>query len=109
MIKISQLINDNNNPAANQFVIEVDNGYVFQSYNTIIAFYDADKRKVYMSKDWEYSNTTRKHFYIFLRDYCGACGEIRKCDVLYEIEQGNYILFDNLSLAGTPFVNFNVK
>ena len=25
-----------------------------------------------------YSNTTRKHFYIFLRDYCNACSNIRK-------------------------------
>ena len=40
MIKVFQLINDNNNPAANQFVIEVNKGVIFQSYDSVIAFYN---------------------------------------------------------------------
>lgn len=98
MLKISQLINDNNNPAANQFVLEVSKGYVFQSYDSVIAFYDRKENKVYVTKDWDYSNTTRKHFYIFLRDYCGACGQIRKKDIEYEFKQGNYELVSELDL-----------
>ena len=98
MIKISQLINDNNNPAANQFVIETDNGYIFQSYDSVIAFADKKENKVYVTKKWEYSNTTRKHFYIFLRDYCGACGQIRKKDIEYEFKQGHYELVSELDL-----------
>lgn len=98
MLKISQLINDNNNPAANQFVLEVSKGYVFQSYDSVIAFYDRKENKVYVTKDWDYSNTTRKHFYIFLRDYCGACGQIRKKDIEYEFKHGNYELVSELYL-----------
>lgn len=98
MIKISQLINDNMNPAVNQFVIEVNKGYVFQSYDSVIAFADKKENKVYVTKKWDYSNTTRKHFYIFLRDYCGACGKLRKRDVEYEFKQGNYELVKELDL-----------
>ena len=98
MIKISQLINDNNNPAANQFIIEVNNGVIFQSYNSVIAFYTKNNGKVYVTEDWDYSNTTRKHFYIFLRDYCKACGNIRKKDIEYEFKQGKYELVSNLDV-----------
>lgn len=98
MIKISQLINDNNNPAANQFIIEVNNGVIFQSYDSVIAFYNKNNGKVYVTEDWDYSNTTRKHFYIFLRDYCKACGNIRRKDVEYEFEQGKYELVSNLDV-----------
>ena len=98
MIKISQLINDNGNPASNQFIIEVSKGYVFQSYDAVIAFYDCSERKVYITKDWDYSNTTRKHFYMFLRKYCGAWGGIRKSDVLYEIKYGKYEVVSELDL-----------
>ena len=98
MIKISQLINDNNNPAANQFIIEVNNGVIFQSYNPVIAFYNKNNGKVYVTEDWDCSNTTRKHFYIFLRDYCKACGNIRKKDIEYEFKQGKYELVSNLDV-----------
>ena len=98
MIKISQLINDNNNPAANQFIIEVNNGVIFQSYNSVIAFYNKNNGKVYVTEDWDYSNTTRKHFYIFLRDYCKACPNIRKTDIEYEFKQGKYELVSNLDV-----------
>ena len=98
MIKISQLINDNNNPAANQFIIEVNNGVIFQSYNSVITFYNKHNGKVYVTEDWDYSNTTRKHFYIFLRDYCKACGNIRKKDIEYEFKQGKYELVSNLDV-----------
>ena len=98
MIKVSQLINDKNNPAANQIIIEVNKGVIFQSYDAVIAFYNKSDGKVYVTKDWDYSNTTRKHFYIFLRDYCNACGNIRKKDIEYEFKQGNYELVSNLDL-----------
>ena len=98
MIKISQLINDNNNPAANQFVIEVARGYVFQSYDSVIAFADKKENKVYVTKEWNYSKTTRKHLYIFLRDYCGACGELRKKDIEYKFKHGKYELVKELDL-----------
>ena len=61
MAKVEQLVNKN------QFVIFTNNGIYFQSYNSVIAKYHCGKLQV--SEKWDYSNTTRKHFYIFLEDY----------------------------------------
>lgn len=72
-IKVKQLINDNNRPAANQFVLSDDNGcYIFQSYSTTIAKVEDidDSYTVTLDIDaLDYSRTTSKHLYIWLRDY----------------------------------------
>ena len=65
MAKVKQLINDNGNPAANQFVIESDNRIYFQSYDSVVAM--IKDGILYITDKWDYSNTTRKHFYIFVR------------------------------------------
>lgn len=62
---VRQLINDNGNPAANQFVIKTENATYFQSYNSVIC--KLDGINVILSRNWDYSNTTRKHLYIFFR------------------------------------------
>lgn len=92
---VSQLINRNGNPAANQFVIHEDNGDIaFQSYSSRVCeirFHGGmgfDK-VVVLGRDWDYSNTTLKHLRIFLEDNgvdMGYTADIRKC-----IERG-YIL-----------------
>lgn len=69
MLKIKQLVNDKNNWAVNQIVVETNKYIFFQSYEAIIARYNKENGKIVLSKDWEYSKTTRKHLYIFLRDY----------------------------------------
>lgn len=65
-MNIRQLINTNGNPAANQFVISNSGGVYFQSYNSVVAKI-ANHGNIALSTDWEYSNTTRKHLYTFLR------------------------------------------
>lgn len=62
---VRQLINDNGNAAANQFVIKTENATYFQSYNSVIC--KLDGINVILSRNWDYSNTTRKHLYIFFR------------------------------------------
>ena len=62
---VKQLINDNGNPAANQFVIRTKKATYFQSYNSVVC--KLDGINVILSSNWDYSNTTRKHLYIFLR------------------------------------------
>jgi hypothetical protein len=62
---VSQLINDNGNAAANQFVIKTENATYFQSYRSVIC--KLDGINVILSRNWDYSNTTRKHLYIFFR------------------------------------------
>ena len=53
---------------ANQFIIFVNDGIVFQSYDSNIAFID-NKGRVLLGHYWDYSATTRKHLYSFLRKY----------------------------------------
>ena len=69
-LRVRQLINDLGNPAANQIIVE--NGYgnrkTFVSYGTEIA--RKEKGVVTLGKNWDYSKTTMKHLYIFLRDEC---------------------------------------
>ena len=62
---VHQLINDNGNPAANQFVIRTKKATYFQSYNSVVC--KLDGINIILSNNWDYSNTTRKHLYIFLR------------------------------------------
>lgn len=62
---IQQLINDNGNPAANQFIIKTKKATYFQSYDSVVC--KLDGVNIVLSTNWDYSNTTRKHLYIFLR------------------------------------------
>ena len=63
-IKVEQLENKN------QFVLSTEKGKYFQSYNSLVAFYDYDKRTLTLGQHWDYSQTTRKHLYIFINEYC---------------------------------------
>ena len=67
---VSQLINSNGNPNANQFIIS-DSGYVaFQSYESRVCEITRDEnlnRIIRFGYDWDYSRTTMKHLAEFLR------------------------------------------
>ena len=65
---VRQLINDHGNAAANQFVISTNKAVYFQSYRSVVAKVN-NNGKLTLAADWDYSNTTRKHLYIFLRSY----------------------------------------
>lgn len=53
---------------ANQFVITTNKGVFFQSYRSIIAKIDK-KGQVWLSSYWDYSQTTTKYLYQFLKEY----------------------------------------
>ena len=59
----------------NQFIIIDGQKIYFQSYGSMIACYDDETKKLTLGKNWNYSNTTRKHLYLFLIDYLGLCGK----------------------------------
>lgn len=61
---VSQLINNNGNAAANQFVISTANATYFQSYRSVVC--KLQNGNVIVSNNWDYSRTTSKHLYIFL-------------------------------------------
>lgn len=98
---VSNMINDNGNAAANQFIINEGNKIVFQSYNTHIACIQKDK--VYIvpnavekrGETLESSVTTRKHLYIFLRRHCGMWINGIK-DLKAAIKSGEIILKKNI-------------
>lgn len=56
------------NAVANQFFITTNNGRFFQSYRSIVAKVD-NKGQVWLSADWDYSRTTMKYLYQFLRGF----------------------------------------
>ena len=62
---VQQLINDNGNPAANQFIIKTKKATYFQSYDSVVC--KLDGVNIVLSTNWDYSNTTRKHLYMFMR------------------------------------------
>lgn len=54
----------------NQFIIEIDGFRCFQSYNSLVAVYNCATHELTLGYDWDYSNTTKKHLYIFINEYC---------------------------------------
>ena len=86
---VSQLINDKGNAAANQFVIKTDKATYFQSYNSVVC--KLDGMNIVLSSNWDYSNTTRKHLYIFLRQN-GYYSLSSAKDIRKAIEKGIVIL-----------------
>lgn len=56
----------------NQFIIWDRGSIFFQSYSSLIAKIDK-KGDVTLYKDWDYSNTTLRHLYLFLRE-CSNIG-----------------------------------
>lgn len=98
---VSNMINDNGNPAANQFIINEGNKVVFQSYNTRIAckqngrIYIVPNAVEKRGETLESSVTTRKHLYIFLRGYCGMWINCIS-DLKAAIKSGTIILKKNI-------------
>ena len=69
MMKIENLVNARGNKVANQIKVTTKDKIYFQSYQSIVASVNRRTCKVQLYKDWNYSNTTRKHLYKFLGDY----------------------------------------
>lgn len=61
-IKVEQFYNKN------QFIIRTNEKIIFQSYDSTIAEIDLNTRKIKLFTDWDYSNTTRKHLYLFISE-----------------------------------------
>lgn len=87
-MKVENMESSNGNKVANQFVITTDEGQMFQSYNSNIAFLPSDGGKVVIGKNWDYSNTTGKYRNLFL-------GETKK-QTQAKIDSGEYIYDENL-------------
>lgn len=84
-MKVQNIINHNGNASRNQFVITHNGATYFQSYDSVIAKYEDGKLTI--TPLWDCSNTTRKHFYIFVSDYCYGYWGTRE-DILNGIKEG---------------------
>jgi len=92
-MKVQNMISNNGNKIANQFVItdDIGNEY-YQSYNSTIVLKDYNYNsgrslQIYLDqKYWNYSNTTGKYRNIFLGE---TITETKK-----KIKSGEYILTD---------------
>ena len=66
---ISNIIADSGYAARNQFQITTPKAYFFQSYNSVVCRIDRNTKKITLSQHWDYSDTTRRYLYIFLRNH----------------------------------------
>ena len=55
----------------NQFQIDLGEKIVLQSYESVVCVYDYRTRTLTLGRDWDYSNTTRKHVYMFMWEKAG--------------------------------------
>ena len=65
-IKVSNLTSNKGNKIANQFEIRTNKGVYFQSYDSIIAFWDNNNKITLDRYYWDYSRTTGKYRNQFL-------------------------------------------
>lgn len=87
---LTNLINERGNAVRNQFVV-YDNGKItFQSYSTTICTIENGKVSVNRSM-WQYSRTTAKYLYQFLRE--NGWKVYRNKDVQKLIDDGTFKTF----------------
>lgn len=87
---LTNLINERGNAVRNQFVV-YDNGKItFQSYSTTICTIENGKVSVNRTM-WQYSNTTSKYLYQFLR--ANGWKVYRNKDVQKLIDEGTFKTF----------------
>ena len=90
-MKVRNMKSSRGNTIATQFIISVDTGDYFQSYDSVIAFKPHPThlkygKKVTLDNKWDYSVTTGKYRNQFL-------GESKK-ETEKKIKSGEYILTD---------------
>lgn len=68
-MKVQNITSERSGQAVrNQFTIYNDGKRYFQSYDSLIAEWDGDK--LTLGRDWDYSVTTMKYLWIWLREEC---------------------------------------
>jgi len=89
---VENIIGCRGNKVVNQFVLKDKNCIAFQSYDSLICevFTNNDCTKVvHLYPNWNYSTTTAKYLYIFLKDYAECSVLASRKDILEAIERGH--------------------
>lgn len=85
--KVRPMTSGRGNPIPNQYELQYENGFVFQSYDSIIAVcVSSANQKIYLWNDWNYSKTTGKYRNMFLREHIK--------DTQAKINSWEYIVID---------------
>lgn len=83
----------------NQLVIEHEGVKYFQSYSSVVARIDK-KGNITLSADWDFSNTTLRHLYSFLRAHSYLSGsDINKGAIQDLIDKGSISYVSEKSLT----------
>lgn len=81
-MKVTNITNSRGRKVPNQFIIENENVYTFQSYDSIIAIVDFDNSTITLGSDWNYSTTTSRYRNKFFEglglDELGDTASVRK-------------------------------
>lgn len=94
---VQNIIGLNGNAVKNQFVIDNKKAKFFQSYQSVVCKIDNRTRKVTLSSHWDYSVTTSKYLYKFLRD--NGIYVYSKKDVLAKIKAKEFRLINKNSIS----------
>ena len=86
-MKVHNLVNSEGRAIANQFVIDGNNERVFQSYDSVVCKVTPDT--ITFGRDWDYSNTTRRNLYMFLKYYAGL-REVKGKGIEKAIQTGSF-------------------
>ena len=68
MLKVRNMEGSCGREVANQFIIEGNGNVYFQSYQSVCAKYNRKAKKLTVGRDWDYSMTTRKYLYKFIKE-----------------------------------------
>lgn len=63
MLKVENFYNKN------QFLIREGSKVILQSYNSVVAIWNFESQDLILGYDWDYSTTTSKHVYLFIKDF----------------------------------------
>lgn len=95
-MKVMQFKNEQGKPVMNHYLIVSGDILTFQSYDSTIATFDDNARELNIYPNWNYSNTTRKHFYSFLRQYVSIDANKKEVEnMLQSGKHGNIVVIYN--------------
>ena len=98
MMKVRNMVSaSSGREVANQFVISGDSKVIFQSYDSTICIVEYKNGEIHITlgKHWDYSKTTSKYLYQFLRAECGMLN-LNKKVIEDAIKNGKIAYNENL-------------
>lgn len=93
MITVGNIIGNSGNAVVNQFVLtdfHSKDEIIFQSYDSLICTVSDETMTITFYPNWNYSATTAKYLYIFLKDYAGCYDLGNRKAIIKALKDGFY-------------------